>query len=204
MIFSKFDLFIGGLYETNVTRNHLLSSRSYHSDSLTWCVKKQQPVAPLLQFFHICDDTIIWITYLLVAALIIALFYFFQQFEKSKYGFYRILIVGVAYATNTTQSYNIRNSAHRILFISCTLASVLESIVFTTFCFKVQTQPYMKREVRTVDDILSNDIQMIGDRFALMQLQQQMMVIVQFQKKNLFHISYLFFTAISIFEIEVF
>lgn len=140
-------------------------------------MKKIQPAELFLQIFYVLNDPILWIIYIFTALIVITSLYYFQQFEKFKGSIYKIAFKALAHIANTSQPYNIKNTAHRIIFGGCALAAVIHTIVYSTFVLKIQKDPYVKREIRTVDDILSNDIKLFGNRYALSLLQQQLMVI---------------------------
>lgn len=143
---------------------------------MTWCVKKVQLVPVEQQIFHVCPDVRLWIVLSTLAISCIAFAYWLQQFETFKWTAIRIFFIGIAHMSANVFPYHPKNNTHRVLYLIFALACVIGSIVFNTFILKAVTDPYVKREIRSIDDILTNDIKLAGDRYALSQVNLQQMV----------------------------
>lgn len=174
--YRKFDIFIGALDETNLTRRLLIASRSYFYDTLTWCVQKSQPQPIWAQIFYISKDAWFWLLIITYTTISICLVYYLQRYEKSPAGLSTLIIGGFSFFLNFCYPYRPKHFANRIYFISFMFSCMLLNLAFVTFLIKTVTDPYCKEQVEKIDDILRNDFKLVGDGFALNQLWQQEMV----------------------------
>lgn len=175
-------MYIGALYESNITRQHLLTSRSYFSSVLTWCVQKRQPLPMYMQAFQLCTDYRVLVSFVITGTCAMCAAYYFQQFERrQKWHCFRILFAGISFALGYPSEFNPTTSPNRILVGICAFGFLLCAIVFSTFGMRMISKPYLKPQIRSIDDILASNFTLVGDRFALMKLRSQAMV------KTIFH-----------------
>lgn len=84
--------------------------------------------------------------------------------------------LGISVATATPPSYYPTKNSHRIGYAFLLFGGLINAIVAGTFLLKIVTDPYAEREIRSVDDILLNELRLVGDRFSLSQLYQRIEV----------------------------
>lgn len=173
--FSAIDILIGygASSRKNSIEKYFVASRPYYQDTLTWCVKKNQ-LAPLWkQLYLIMKQPWIMAIWIFTGAILICLAYYLQQFETFKWNINEILIFGSSITFGYGYSYQPRCTIHRILFLTFAFGSLINYTVFFSFWLKTITEPYLDREIRTVDEILSYDLNLAGEYFAFQQLNKQ-------------------------------
>lgn len=161
--------------DSNITDGRLLASRSYYTDTLTWCVQKSGPMNVSRQMFTICTDIRVWLFAILATIAIILAGYFAQQFELQKWHSLRLLCEGIACMCAFPCEYRPRLISHRLGFAAFLLASVILSTTVATFVTGIFMSGKFMPQTQTVNDMVKN-YELAGDYFALAKLNQQITV----------------------------
>lgn len=174
------------MFENNITRNRLLASRTYHYDSLTWCVKKFRPVPRHLQLFYVCNDVWVFIVCTLTMITFASFLYYCVRFERTNNMTYiEISFCGIALALAGSYPFKARASVTRILTLTYLFGALILSTVIITFIFQIISTPYLLPYIQSFNDIMSSNFKLVGDNFAWLHLSQQTIVnIFQFSISN--------------------
>lgn len=172
--FDGVDIFIGGLDGNAEISKHLVASRPYHHDSLTWCVQIRKPIPLRENMLYLFRDPSVWILFLMMAVVIVPLVYFLQQFDQhKKWDWNRITITGFAYYCGVTLNYKAKNDAHRILISMFLLGSSIYVISLSSMSTKFITTPILKAQVKSIQEIIDGGFSLAGSGFAMIKLHQQ-------------------------------
>lgn len=182
--FKKVDIFIGALDGSTIKSKHLIVSRPYYYDSLTWCVQKRKPIPLRENILHMYRDPVVWTIFTTTSFSIISAVYFAQQFERhQKMDYNQIAILGFGYFCGVPCSfYKPKMDAHRILFVMFIFGSSLYVIIVSSITTKFVTTPLLKPQVKSIREIIDGNFSLAGNRFALTKLSQQNEVNAQINK----------------------
>lgn len=106
----------------------------------------------------ISKDHWTWLIYLLTSVAFLPLTYFQHQFEVHQWTIIRIVFSACSMLLGIPCPYTATNSAHRFAFAGFLFACFISYNTFAAYTLKAIAEPYLDREIRTVDEILCIDI----------------------------------------------
>lgn len=110
----------------------------------------------------------------MAAFLILPLARFMQQFEpRRKWDFNAISIMGICIFMGSPCPYKPKNNAHRLGYAFVLFGSIVFTTVTTTKVAKLFTSPTYNSQIQTVNEILDNSFDLIGNQFSLQKLLQK-------------------------------
>lgn len=166
---SKIDIFAGALEETSVTRKYLIGSRSYYEDSLNWCLLKD-PSPVWMNLLEFCHDPTVWICCTLMTLLCLFIAYFGQAFEATKWDWNKMLIIGLTCYLGCSSVYKPKNNSNRIAFIFFLFGSIVFDTVLIGKLIRWNEQINYYPRIKTFEEILMKQYDLIGDQFTLNKL----------------------------------
>lgn len=100
--------------------------------------------------------------------------YFMQQFERRrKWDFFGLFYNTVPLFLGFPSAIRPQNNAHRVVFASILLSTIIYVTIENTYVIKLFTSPIFHRQVKTIDEILEQKFNLAGSEFALQKLMQQ-------------------------------
>lgn len=183
-IFRYADIFIGGLDENILTKQHFVASRPYYHDKLTWCVQKNHQIPGWKNIFHVFRDPIVVISLTILFIAAVSTAYFMEQFEVQKLDWNRTTLNIFAMVFYMPIVYNPNTNPMRIFFVIGQFGCMILSIVLLSFILSCLTNPIYEHQVKTTIEIMRGSFGLVGDAFALEHLIDQQKVI----SLNLFEI----------------
>lgn len=178
--FRKIDIFIGALDENILTKEYFDASHSYYYDSLTWCVRQRQPIAKWKNFFRLCRDPTVYTIYTIMSISVVFTCYFMQQYEflQPKWDGLSILLMAIANVCGSGSNYKPKIASHRIFFIIGVLGGILLNIILTSFTVIFMSNQIFGNQIESIQEIVENRFDLVGDGFALQQLNRNKQVIL--------------------------
>lgn len=175
------DIFIGALSENPLTERKFTSSNSYYYNTLTWCVQKKQPIPNWQNILYYCRDPMLYV--LSISSSIAALFfiYFIQQFEhfQPKWDWHRLALAGFCLMCGFVSDYKPNNLSNRVFCCFWIYSSMFFIISATCIFIGFMTTNIYENQIRSINEIINNNFELIGDDFALQHLMQQNEVITR-------------------------
>lgn len=171
--FSEIDIFIGALEENLITRNHLIASRPYYHDCLTWCVQIRQPMPRWQSVFYMCTDIRVYVSFTFFAFFAIGCAYYLQKTEPHKKDWHYITLFALTVCIGYPHSYRPKGNPLRVLFSIGRFGGILFYIVVTTVLLLRITVPQYMPQINSVAEITKGDFTLAGDRFAFQKISQQ-------------------------------
>lgn len=169
--FRKIDIFIGALGENLGTSKYLLASKSYYHSAFTWCAKKCQPIPVSENILHLCRDPWVYAIFTVSVVATLCASYFVQQFERPpQMDWHQIFVNGFACILGFSCHYEPKNNANRVLFAFFLMASALFVIIISSVAMSFITTPILQPQIKSVEEIVSNEFNLVGNRFVLMKL----------------------------------
>lgn len=163
--------------ENLITNKHFIASRSYYRDSLTWCVQNRKPIPLWQNLLHICHNPIVWAVFFVEVMIEISFVYCLEQFEHhSKWDCHRIFFDGLRIHMGFSCVYNPTNNASRVLFLFILLACTVFTITISSTVLEFITLPILSPQVRSVAEIMSERFTLVGGRFELLKVSEQIEV----------------------------
>lgn len=153
--------------ETLLTKNYFIASRPYYHDTLTWCVRKQQPIPHWRNFFRQCEDP--W-TYLLFTLMILSancMFYFLYQFEQRPLDWHSITLDGIRIVCGCSSEHRPQFLPTRILYSACLWGSVILTVTLLAVSLEILTNTIYEDQVKSIQEIIDQSFQLTGEEFAL-------------------------------------
>lgn len=170
---SEVDLFIGALDETPVTKNHLIASRPYYYDHLTWCIQKAQPIPKWRNIFYLFTDWTVLASLIFVLILLVAVAYILMIVEHKKKNLFEILQIILCCALGLSASYQPQSNPFRILYGFGIFAGIIFATLVSSVLMIIATKTIYRKQIVTTQEILEQDFSLVGDRFALDKIIQQ-------------------------------
>lgn len=98
-----------------------------------------------------------------------------QRFEdlQPKWDWMRISLAGFAPNVGFVSVYDPKILPHRLAYISCVLGAMITNILINTMFLQFMTTQFFENHIKSFDEIISNDFELAGDRFALYHLMEQ-------------------------------
>lgn len=160
--------------ENLITSKYLLASTSYYHSVFTWCIQKAHPIPVSDNLLHLCQDPQVYATFTVSIFALISAAYFFQQFEQPpKWDWHRIFVEGFPCILGFSCNYRANNNGHRVLFAFFLMAATLFVIIINSVALSFITTPILRPQIKTVKEIVSNDFNLVGNRFVWMKLLQK-------------------------------
>lgn len=124
--------------------------------------------------FHLIQNPIIFINCTLQSPLVLAVVYFFEQFERrhKKWDWNRIFIEALALTVGFPCNYNPKRTHARIFLIFGLFAGLLFVTVITSAIMTLVTTPILKHQIDSVGEIINGGFYLAGDQFAFERLSQ--------------------------------
>lgn len=169
--FRKIDIYLGIFEENTKTSKYLIASRAYHQNSLTWCVQKKKQIPVYL---------LVFLGLIFTLVLVVDLGYFMQQFEpRQKWDYFKIVISGVCLFMGSPSGYRPENNAHRLAYTFVLFGGIIYMGTISTLVLNLFTLSKYYPQIQTVEEILSDNFNLVGKKFALQKLMQQNEVILR-------------------------
>lgn len=171
---SQVDIFIGALNENLITKNSLIASRPYNHDRITWCVQKRKQIPVWKSIFHLSRDPLVWVIFGVLVFVVLGFAYTLQQFEpRQKWDWNRLVTDGLRSCLGFQSDYNPENTGHRLAFSCILLGLILFSIVLNTGILFIFTNPILRPQIQSIQQIIDEDFILIGDGFAFENCMEQ-------------------------------
>lgn len=175
----EIDIFIGALNEQLFPNELLIASHAYYYDTLTWCVQIKQPIASWKNIYHVCSDTLTWSLFAISSLCTNAMTFFLQQFDhgvQPKWDWLRIWFDGFRVICGMNSTYNPTNVLTRSFFIFCIFVGIIASTTDNTFILLFMLSPIFEKQVNTVNEIIEQKFDLVGDNLTLQMLSQRYQV----------------------------
>lgn len=164
---SQTDVFIGALDESLVIKRHLIASRPYYYDHLTWCVQSAKPIPKWRNLFYLFVD---WTPIAGLAVVLISLVasgYILMVAERMKKSSIDLLLIIVACALGQSAPYQPQSNAVRILFAFGMMAGILFATLTSSVLISIATKPIQSPQIQNIQEILMRNYTLVGDQFTL-------------------------------------
>lgn len=159
--------------ENLLTKKYFIASRPYHYDYLTWCVQKRKPIPLWQNIFHLCNDFSVYGSVFVVAVFLIAVEYYLIQFEHPVRTWNELLLITLCAALGMPVAFYPRTTALRMLFVFGTLAGFMFATILSATVMRQITSPILRSQVQSIDEIISGNFRLVGDRYAFIKMSQQ-------------------------------
>ena len=128
--------------------------------------------------FLLCTDWVVFVVFTLHAFFVTACAYVMQQFERHpKWDLHRISVNGFQLYIGFGCPYEPKNSSHRFGAVFVFLGAFLINIILCTKILTIFTSPMQETQVKSIEDIVNGEFQLVGDRFAYHTISQQNQVV---------------------------
>lgn len=171
--FSAVDLFIGALDESPVIKDHLIASRSYYHDHLTWCIQKAKPIPKWQNIFYLFNDLTVFVSLVILVILLVAVGYFLMVVEHKKNNFFDLLVIILRCALGFSSAYQPYSHPVRIFIAFGMLAGMIFATLFGSILTTIASNPILRTQIVTVQETIMQGFSFAGDRFALDKIIQQ-------------------------------
>ena len=132
---------------------------------------------------HICHNPIVWAVFFVEVTMEILFVYCLEQFEhhsKSKWDCHRIIFDGLRIHMGFSCVYNPKNNASRVLFLFILFACTIFTITISSTLLEFITSPILSPQVKSVVEIVSERFTLVGGRFELLKVSEQIEVSLEF------------------------
>lgn len=100
--------------------------------------------------------------------------YFLQQFEpKQKWDSFQISVNGVRCYFGLPCSYLPENNANRVLYISVLYGCIIFTTVLSTMIIKFFTTTVYDPQIRSIDEIIDGDFNLVGNQYILDEISRE-------------------------------
>lgn len=157
-----------------LTKKYFTSTISYYYDHSVWCVQKAKwmPISEVV--FHICTDWVVFVVFALHGFLVTGYAYFMQQFEPHpKWDCFRISEAGFRVYTGFACPYKPKNSSHRFAAAAVFLGAFLFNVILCAKVIMFLTTSIQDIQIKSTEEIIKGNFQLVGDRFAYEKILQQ-------------------------------
>lgn len=173
LYFSHADIFIGALDENSVIKNHLIASRPYYFDHLTWCVQKAKPIPKWQNISYLFEDWTAIASLFGLLILLVAVSYFMMVVEQTKKSSLDLLQIIFCCALGLSVVFRPQSNPLRILFGFGILAGMIFSTLTSSILLTIATNPIQRPQIQTIQETLIQNFTLVGDQFVLDKMMQQ-------------------------------
>lgn len=174
--FSQIDIFIGGLEENLNTQKHLVATRFYYYDKLTWCVQKSQLLSLWTKISSYgCSDPRVFIFLSFAALSAIFSGYIFEQLEPESHNSWdwnRTWLNAIRCYFGFSCEYNPTINVTRAGYMFLLFGSIICVTTISTRFIGLHVKNYFSPQVETIQEIIENQFDLVGNQHALQMLQQ--------------------------------
>lgn len=170
---SHADVFIGALDESPVIKNHLIASRPYYYDHLTWCIQKAKPIPKWQNISYLFEDWTAFVSLFGLLILLVAVGYFMMVVEHTKKSALDLIQIIVCLALGLSVVYRPQSNPLRIFFAFGVFAGMIFATLTSSILLTIATNPIQRPQIQTIHEILMQNFSLVGDQFALDKMMQQ-------------------------------
>lgn len=172
--FSKIDIFIGALEENLITKKHLIATRSYYYERITWCVQKSQPIPLWKNIFYLCNDPLVYLIPFMLGILVYCIGYYCEQFERHpKWDWFKFTINGFGCMLGMPCTYNPTITATRIGILLCLFSAIIFVSLISAALMQLVMTPILNPQIKSVQEIIAGSFKLVGNRFLIEKISQQ-------------------------------
>lgn len=160
-------MFIGALDGSPVIKNHLIASRPYYHDHLTWCVQNAKPIPKWQNISYLFVD---WTPFASICALVILLVtigYFLMVAERTKKSSIDLLQIIACCSMGLPAAYQPQSNPVRILFAFGIMGGILFATLTSSVLMTIATKPIKRAQIQNIQEILMGNFSLAGDQFTL-------------------------------------
>ena len=173
----KVDLLIGGLTEDPKNAHHSSSTKAYYRDDLTWCTMRAKPLPVWQNIFTIIKKEL-WVIIFILGYLHGLLFFVLTRYDDDydhtrRDVHYTTLIVSLPIVIGFNQSFQPKSALVRSYYGLVVLGCLVGVVTFTTFLIKVLTVPIDGNQVSTIEEIIGQNFELVGDRVSYTKIVDQ-------------------------------
>lgn len=151
-----------------------MASIPFYYDFLTWCVQKGKPISILECVTHLCTDPIIYLVFSFQSIIVTIFAYFLQMFERRpRWDILKFSVNGFACYMGFPCTYNPIRSGTRLSTIFIFFGSFLFATLLSTMTVKILTTPLYNSQIKSIDQIIENKFQLVGNMFAYQKITKQ-------------------------------
>lgn len=99
--------------------------------------------------------------------------YVLQMFEHSKWDWNKLVVNGLACYCSCSCTYNPKSQSNRVLFITFLMGCIIFTTTFIAFLTSFANNTFYEKQIASIDEILSENFVLAGDRFTLTKLMDQ-------------------------------
>lgn len=165
--------------ENLITTEQFIASRSYYSDTLTWCVREKSPIPRWKNIYHLCSDPIVFILYGFMCFACVFTAYFLQQFEdlQPKWDWFRITFAGICCCVGSTTYYKPKTFSNRNFFLFLLFGNMIFVISFISCLIQLVSAAIYDHQIESVREMLDDSFELLCDEFTFQHLIKQNEVI---------------------------
>ncbi|KAG5670574.1 hypothetical protein PVAND_000827 [Polypedilum vanderplanki] len=155
LLTKKADVMIGGLYETQISRQLLSASIPYYQDDITWCVAPAGLAPKWLNVFIIFNFTT-WIGLILTILITSIFLYYFVKYEGKYHENYTwSFLIMFSLSTSQYAHYNPIKSGIKIFLASFFFFGLHISTAYHSYLINVLTNPRYTKQIDSVDEAIT-------------------------------------------------
>lgn len=167
------DLFVGALHESPVTKNHLIASRPYMYDHLTWCIQKAKPIPKWQHIAYLFADLYAFASIVLIIIILVTVGYFLMVAERKKKSAVDMLEIVIRCALGLSNEYRPQTNSVRVFLAFGIFAGIIFATLVSSILMTIATKPFYRSQIKTIEELLEQDFSLAGDRFTLDKIVQQ-------------------------------
>lgn len=171
--FSQADVFIGALDESPAIKSHLIASRPYYHDHLTWCIQKAQPIPKWQNIYYLFEDWTAFASIIGLLILLVAVGYFLMVVEHTKKSSLDLIQIIFCCALGLSVTFRPESNPLRIFFAFGILAGMIFATMVSSILMTIATKPIQRPQIQTIQEILIQNFSLAGDQFAFDKMIQQ-------------------------------
>lgn len=128
--------------------------------------------------FKLCNDPAVYISLAMICIITIAFFYFMQQFETGpKWCWNRFTFNGIRIVCGFVCELKPKMYSTRLFFGVLLLGAIPFVVTFLACWLKCITTPFHGKQIASVEEMLHNRYEVVGDSIALYHLRRQQQVL---------------------------
>lgn len=150
-----------------MVKKHLIASRPYYHDHLTWCVQNAQPIPKWQNISYLFVD---WTPIASLAGLVILLVtvgYFLMVAERTKKSSIDLLQIIICCALGLSAAYQPQSNPVRILFAFGIMGGMLFATLASSVLMTIATKPIQRAQIQNIQEIMMGNFSLVGDQFTL-------------------------------------
>lgn len=178
ILFRSIELAIGGLTNDISLKTEFVFTLPYYSDDITWCISRAKHIPLYLNAFRYVKDSELYVMGIFAVFAAIIIGFLLTTFEEKPIDYFEMSLIGISVVSNSATYFQPKRPCNRFLYMLTCYIGLLLVNIFGAYYVVALTYPIFEDQLDSVNSLIENKFQLMGDAYVLEKISLQDVVIL--------------------------